>query len=635
MSKLDYYILNNFTQEVKHLNYNYNVLDKYDIGKFRYMCYKLNYFMKDIVLPDIKSDSFYEAVFIDFRILPNIEFIIRNAILKLGKMWSFTIICGNKNYDYINEIKIKINKTIKIIKLEHDNLSQEEYSNLLTTERFWNLFNGEKILIYQEDSLIFHNNISPFLKYDYIGAPFPKNSNDTPNCVGNGGLSLRTKYKMLEVIKNCKLEEMNVNSHTKNYMKLKNLKYPPEDVYFSKNMQELFIGEVADWNTASLFSSEQVFNPNSFGGHQFWISNENWEIYTKQIFNYTKYKSKSALNKFLKHKDLPLNFNNNMKIKNAFDIDLLFFCYVNNIEYINDRNALTYFYNIGLDGFIYHPKQLLNIFGHMEFYKFLKNIYTFYNKKLYTIKDFLNKYIYNSTFDFMADKLVKKKFDTLNDNYNTILLVFIGNEEVGVDLLNKIINYKKINTSFNVAFCINTNVIKDNSILKEMIRDNFDFYAVYYSKECGTDITPTILMYNDIIKKHQIKHILKLHTKTKTDIYNNLTNYLLSNPIDKIVENILPNSNCVGPLGSYINIEYDKFNNMLKIKHSHYIHKNYLFVAGTIFYTKNEVFYKVLEFIKNNNYKSYLLNNLYENNSINYNFSPIHFLERLFGSIIL
>jgi hypothetical protein len=635
MSKTDYYILKNFLKELENLNYDYNDLEKTDIWKFRYICYKFNYFIKYIVLPDIKINSFYEAVFIDFRILPNIEFIIRNAILKLGIKWSFTIICGNENYDYINEIKKNIGKNIKIIKLEYNNLSQEEYSNLLTTESFWNLFYGEKILIYQEDSLIFHKNIDPFLDYDFIGAPFQKNSNDTPNGVGNGGLSIRTKCKMLEVIKKCKLEETIVNSHTLNYMKTQNLKYPPEDVYFSKNMQELLIGEVADWNKASLFSSEQVFNPNSFGGHQFWQSNENWQFFMKKIFEYKKYNSKSGLNKYLKLKNLPLVYNNNNKIENAFDVDLKFFCYINNIEYINHNNALIYLYKIGLDGFIYHPKQLLNIFGDIEFYKFLKNIYTFYNKKIYTIKDFVNKYIYNSSFDFISDLTIKKKFDTLNDNYNTILLVFIGNEEIGIDLINRIINYKKINKSFNISFCINKTAIKNVANIKKLIRDNFDFYAVYYSKEFGTDITPTLLMYNDIIKNHNIEHILKFHTKTISDLYNNLTNYLLSNPINKIIENKHNKSNCIGPLESYINIIDDKFNNSIKNKYKDYIHENYYFVAGTIFYTKNEVFYKVLDFIKNNNYRSYLLNNLYENNSINQDFSPIHFLERLFGSIRL
>jgi hypothetical protein len=57
------------------------------------------------------------------------------------------------------------------------------------------------------------------------------------------------------------------------------------------------------------------------------------------------------------------------------------------------------------------------------------------------------------------------------------------------------------------------------------------------------------------------------------------------------------------------------------------------FVAGTIFYANSSVVDKVLQFVKNNNYRSYLLNNLYENNSINKDFSPNHFLERLFGVI--
>jgi hypothetical protein len=58
-------------------------------------------------------------------------------------------------------------------------------------------------------------------------------------------------------------------------------------------------------------------------------------------------------------------------------------------------------------------------------------------------------------------------------------------------------------------------------------------------------------------------------------------------------------------------------------------------VGGTIFYADSIVFEKVIDFIKNNNYRSYLLNSLYENNSINEDFSPIHFLERLFGIIKL
>ena len=188
-------------------NINYNELADNDKNKFRYVCFKYNQFMKHVPLPNIKLGSIYEAVFIEFRILPNIEFIIRNAILKLGKSWSFSIVCGNTNYHFIKQIASTISKNINIIKLDYDNMTRNEYSNFLMTSYFWDLFKGEKILIYQEDSLILQKNIMDFIQYDFIGAPFPKGTDDTPNGVGNGGLSLRTKSKMIEVIKKCPITD--------------------------------------------------------------------------------------------------------------------------------------------------------------------------------------------------------------------------------------------------------------------------------------------------------------------------------------------------------------------------------------------------------------------------------------------
>jgi hypothetical protein len=41
-------------------------------------------------------------------------------------------------------------------------------------------------------------------------------------------------------------------------------------------MQEYNIGKVADWDTASNFSTESILNNNSFGGHNFWVCDSNW-----------------------------------------------------------------------------------------------------------------------------------------------------------------------------------------------------------------------------------------------------------------------------------------------------------------------------------------------------------------------
>ena len=113
MSNFTKYTLINFKNIIK--TDELNDIKNSSILDFRYICYKLNHFMKFVPLPKLKQNNFFEAVFIDFRILPNIEFVIRNAIFKLGSKWSFTIICGNDNYNFIKDIVKNIDRNINII----------------------------------------------------------------------------------------------------------------------------------------------------------------------------------------------------------------------------------------------------------------------------------------------------------------------------------------------------------------------------------------------------------------------------------------------------------------------------------------------------------------------------------------
>jgi len=633
LSLFDHYVLKEFCNKY---NVKKSVL-KENIYYFRYVCLKMNYFMRNIVLPKIKRESLFESVLVEFREFPHIEFIIRNTILKLGVNWSHTVICGTKNYKMVEQICKSISTNIKIIKLEFENMTQSDYSHYLMTKKFWNHLKGEKILIYQEDSLIFKYNINDFIDYDYIGAPFPKNADDTPNSVGNGGLSLRTKNIMLDIISKFPFQNCEFNSNTIKYMNMVGLQYPPEDVYFSKCMQENFIGLVADWDTASNFSSESVYNPNSFGGHKFWISNPNWKLKMKKTFNFTNYKDTSDLNKYLKYLKKPEHLNKNNENPNAFDIDFYFFCKANNFSYNKTNYIYEYFKSIGLNGFIYHPKQLRNFFSKLSLYEFMNNIYIScdINVETMAIQNFVNKYLYNSSFDFFSSLLITKKYSCLNDNYNTLFLVFIGNEKIGIDLIKNIIEHKKINSKFNISFCFNSDKIMTSQKIRELIKINFDYYAIYKSKDLGTDITPTLLMYNEITKVQKFTHIYKFHTKSIIAHYNDLTNYLLDNTLQELLRQKNLNSNCIGHPSYYLPAETDIFNNKLKQQYYSKINTSKDFVAGTIFYAEDVVLNKVVDFIKNNNYRSFLLNNLYENNSINIDYSPIHFLERIFGIIIL
>jgi len=436
---------------------------------------------------------------------------------------------------------------------------------------------------------------------------------------------------MLDIISKFPFEKCTFNSSTIKYMKLVNLEYPPEDVYFSKCMQENIIGIVADWNTASSFSSESIYNPNSFAGHKFWLSNKNWKKQLKKLFLFNTYSENNDLNKYLKFLKKSDFLNKNKEISNAFDIDFYFFSKANNFEY--NQNICEYFKSIGMNGFLYHPKQLRNFFSNISLYVFMNNIYisSEINIEPFTIQEFTNKYLYNSSFDYYSSLLIKQKYSCLNSNFDILFIVFIGNEKVGIDLLRRIIEHKKINPDFNVSFCFNSEEILNSKEIKGLIKNNFDYYAIYKCKDLGTDITPTLLMYNEIIKTQQFKHIYKFHSKSVVKNYNELTSYLLETPLEQLLQNKNRICNCIGHPSYYLSIESDIFNNKLKNKYINKININREFVSGTIFYTDDVSINKVLEFIKNNNFRSYLLNNLYENNSINIDYSPIHFLERLFG----
>lgn len=290
-SEYDYYYELDAFKEQYYDNRNiidiFNIICKDPKIAFKYFCFRYLDYIKHIKLPDIKLNSNKEAIVIEFRQFPHIEFLLRNTILKLGSEWSHTIVCGNGNYNMVNNIVNSITCNIRIIKYNIDNLDQSNYSKLLVSTDFWKQFVGEKLLIYQEDSCIFNTHIDDFIHYDYIGAPWPKQFNN-PHNVGNGGFSLRSKSVMLEVIDKISIYNTQFSPHTSNYIKYNKLNTPPEDVYFSKNITEYKLGNVADWDTAHKFSVEILYYENPLAGHNFWLSYKNWKnlLYKKVVKQY-------------------------------------------------------------------------------------------------------------------------------------------------------------------------------------------------------------------------------------------------------------------------------------------------------------------------------------------------------------
>ena len=129
---------------------------------FRKECTKQLPLLKHIELQSIPINCAFEIVFVEFRWYEHIELLLRNAILKFPN-WSHTVFCGLQNETIMRECCSFISPNIKVILLEYDNITPSEYSQLLTSAKFWDQITGETILIHQEDSYIFHNSIEDFL----------------------------------------------------------------------------------------------------------------------------------------------------------------------------------------------------------------------------------------------------------------------------------------------------------------------------------------------------------------------------------------------------------------------------------------------------------------------------------------
>jgi hypothetical protein len=199
-------------------------------------------------VPSLPVDSDYFAVIVEPRIDENIETIIKTVMYYLEdshKKWGLQIFHGTKNIEQILSITKNWNN-VSLVNLGKDNLTKREYNDMMMTTDFWNKVKGKKILSFQNDSILLKGGIDQFLKYDYIGAPWVKPKEGY--FVGNGGLSLRNKDKMIEI---CKLNNDKSN-------------IPLEDIFFVKNLK----GEgVADIETAYNFSMEDIFSEHAMGLH--------------------------------------------------------------------------------------------------------------------------------------------------------------------------------------------------------------------------------------------------------------------------------------------------------------------------------------------------------------------------------
>jgi hypothetical protein len=204
----------------------------------------------------------YTAIIVEPRCHKALSFVLQNFFENLSDEWGFIIFHGTNNEEYVKNIinqqlPMHTYRIIKYVNLLVEDLNSLTYSSIFKSRLFYSHIETDLFLVFQTDSMIITENkelINNYLTYDYVGAPW------ADKVVGNGGLSLRNKHKMIEII--------NHRGHDDNTM---------EDYYFTRYHNIPMNTPV--FEQAIKFSIETVFNDTIFGIHNAWKYLHSSQIY--------------------------------------------------------------------------------------------------------------------------------------------------------------------------------------------------------------------------------------------------------------------------------------------------------------------------------------------------------------------
>jgi hypothetical protein len=253
------------------------------------------------------------------------------------------------------------------------------------------------------------------------------------------------------------------------------------------------------------------------------------------------------------------------------------------------------------------------------------SIYIKYENIYYKLDDFL-KYIDSYSYEKYKNICIREIENNNFTENKLLILFFIGSIESVNFIIEYLNRYKNIET-FSLAVCVNYKII--DSVIP-LIKRHFTNYIVYSSNEFGNDITPSMLVYDEIINKYNFEYIIKIHTKSYKYIFDESLKFLFNSNLEKLLLSKVANCSTIGSM--YMQYDFDKHNMLLYSKYMDLFNNSNLFVPGTMFLSEKSVMTNVLNFLKSN-YKTIFYQNMYDNNCINRDCSYVHFMERLFGCL--
>ena len=210
----------------------------------------------------------YTAIMIEPRQHRAMRFVLQNFLENLDSRWNFIIYHGIDNEQWLKALVTNVFpeslSRITFRKAAVNTLTLDQYSSIMVNPQFIQTIPTEMYLVFQTDSMIckpYKDLIYDFMEYDYVGAPWHEVVRPPwTTQVGNGGLSLRRRSKMLEIARNI--------PYSYGY---------PEDMYFSEGADKLQMKKPT-WAKAREFSIETQPNSKSFGVHRPWI----WTLVTEE-----------------------------------------------------------------------------------------------------------------------------------------------------------------------------------------------------------------------------------------------------------------------------------------------------------------------------------------------------------------
>ena len=175
----------------------------------------------------------------------DVDLVINNHMPFLDKGWELVVFHGPHNghiFEKLTKHRLNLGRDI----------DKNGYSDVLVSQDFWLSIPAEKILIFQHDSGLLRTGIEEFLEWDYVGAPWFGGIGGQPYPLsgGNGGLSLRTRSVMLNIVRN--------RAFVNGWM-------ASEDFYFSRHVPEF--GRLAPREVCKKFSCEMAFEFGTLGYH--------------------------------------------------------------------------------------------------------------------------------------------------------------------------------------------------------------------------------------------------------------------------------------------------------------------------------------------------------------------------------